>query len=105
MPCVIGRLHAQPRLRTTAEQFADPDGDLRGQRLSLSHDVIELLPRYPEQAGDLGLAPVDILHDVGDQRAGMRRAPVLVSNCFVSRHGTDLLSDIAQSRRWPHRRR
>jgi hypothetical protein len=56
MPKVIGLLSSQPELGAISEQLTQPDRNGRRNGLALADDVIEGLPRDPEEARDLGLA-------------------------------------------------
>src|SRR5450631_1156979 len=72
VPCIMGGLHPNPNTRTAAEQLSHADRNFRRQRLLLLHDVMEVLPRNAEQAGNLDLLLARCRHHVLAQHgAGM----------------------------------
>src|ERR1700723_3556822 len=75
VPSVVGGLHPGPDSRSIAKKLAKPNCNGRRHRLSLLQDVVKMLARNPEQAGDLRLGPTGGWNDIfAKQRTGMSRA-------------------------------
>src|SRR5467141_1976083 len=82
MPGIVSSLHPRPDSRAIAKKLAEANRDGRRHRLSLPQDVVEVLARNPQQAGDFRLGPAGRRDDViAKQRPRMSRTAVLAALC------------------------
>ena len=98
MPGIVRGLHPGPDSRDVAKELAQPNCDGRGHRLSFLHDVLKMLARNPEQAGDLRLGSAGGRNNViAKQRTGMSWATVFAALCRID-HVVPLMRDDIRSK-------
>src|SRR5258706_7410423 len=84
MPAIVSSLHPRPDSRAIAKQLAEANRDGRGNRLSFPQDVVKMLARNPQQAGDFRLGPAGGRDDViAKQRPGMSRTAAFAAPCRI----------------------
>src|SRR6202041_915355 len=98
VPSVVGGLHPGPDSRPVAKKFAEPNCNGWRHRLSFLQDVVEVLARNPEQAGDLRLGAAGGWNNViAKQRTWMSRAAAFAALCRIDHVRS--FNDIARNRR------
>ena len=99
VPGIVGRLHSNPDAGAAAEQLANPHGNRGRQRLLLCHDVMKMLPRNAEQAGNFNLLLArGRQHILTQQGAGVGGTPLEVSFGGMVGHFIPLWGGYNQSR-------
>lgn len=79
VPSIMGGLHSNPDAGTSAKQFPDAHSNLRRDRLPLCHNIMEVLPRNPEQLRNLDLLLARRRqHILAEHGAGVGRASIEV---------------------------
>src|SRR5258705_13266830 len=84
IPGIVSSLHARPDSGAIAKKLAEANRDGRRHRLSLPQDVVKVLARNSQQAGDFRLGPAGRRDDViAKQRPRMSRTAVLAALCRI----------------------
>jgi len=82
MPCIVRGLHAHPHSRAISKQLPKPDRNGRRNRLTLTQNVVKMLPGNAEKLRnlDLGLAGCRN-HVLSQQSAGVSGAAIWIAPC------------------------